>query len=72
MFLLNRENLHIRVFGMRRTMICLACSNGLHSDHRSRSKFAREDLKSEDLKMRLIKKRKEIFLFCYKFVRNYV
>lgn len=60
MFLLNRENLHIRVFGMRRTMICLACSNALHSDHRSRSKFAREDLKSEDLKMRLIKKRKEI------------
>lgn len=56
MFLLNRENLHIRVFGMRRTMICLACSNGLHSDHRSRSKFARVDLKSEDLKMRLIKK----------------
>lgn len=72
MFLLNRENLHIRVFGMRRTMICLACSNGLHSDHRSRSKLAREDLKSEDLKMKLIKKRKEISLFCYKLVRNYV
>lgn len=50
---LNRENLHIRVFGMRRTMICLACSNALHSDHRSRSKLATKSLKP-DLKIRLI------------------
>lgn len=63
MSLLNRENLHIRIFGMRRTMICLACSNALHSDHRSRSKFAREDLKSGDLKIRLIEKRKETYLY---------
>lgn len=51
---LDRENLHIRVFGMRRTMICLACTNALHSDHRPRSKLARKGLKPEDLKIRLM------------------